>query len=145
MSKDIRVNLRSLTKLIVSMITKPYPIIVRSHFFCTQDSDRKKKPKPSLAKHRDTLGMKWYPYKSRLSIKHRERNLKNAYTVIILRHNFGHVNYIDVAIMACQSHADNTRSSRMGNAPRSLLRRSTCGRSKARPTGFVTTFRSHLQ
>lgn len=42
--------------------------------------------------------MKRYPCKSRLLIKYRERNAKNAYVVIILHHNFRHVNYIDVAM-----------------------------------------------
>jgi hypothetical protein len=45
-----------------------------------------------------SIAMKRYPCKSRLSIKYRERNAKNAYIVIILHHNFRHANYIDVAM-----------------------------------------------
>lgn len=73
----------------------------RSRFWCSQDEAHKKKAKPSQrpeAKHRDTIGMIRYPCRSRLSIKYRERDVKDAYVVIVLHHHFRHVHYLDVSM-----------------------------------------------
>ncbi|TFK60517.1 hypothetical protein BDN72DRAFT_939826 [Pluteus cervinus] len=72
-----------------------------ARFWCSQDEDRKKKPKPSQkpdVKHRDYVGMKRYHCQSHLSITYREKEGSYPYLVVNLGHHVKHVHYVDVAM-----------------------------------------------
>jgi len=74
----------------------------RTRFWCSQDEARKKKSKISEApnvRHRDNVGMKRYPCRSRLYITCRGSTPGGDKTITIrLDHHAKHVHYIDVAM-----------------------------------------------
>jgi hypothetical protein len=79
---------------------KPLKSGHRSWFWCSQDTARKKKAKPSQnpnAKHCDNVGMKRYPCESHLLITCRQ-NKTGLHVVINLKHHVKHVLYVDVGM-----------------------------------------------
>ncbi|KAG6847469.1 hypothetical protein H0H93_007956 [Arthromyces matolae] len=72
----------------------------RTRFWCSQDEDRKKKPKQSKnldARRRENAGMKRYPCRSRLLISCRDDN-GDTFVSVILEHHKKHVHYVDVSM-----------------------------------------------
>lgn len=70
----------------------------RIRLWCSQDEARKKAAKPSDrpgAKHRDYVGMKRYPCKSRLSVTYRGNP---SFMVVNLHHHSKHIDYFDVSM-----------------------------------------------
>jgi hypothetical protein len=73
----------------------------RTRLWCNQDEARKQKARPSErlgVKHRDYIGMRRYPCRSRLSVTYREQKCGSPYVIISLRHHSKHVDYVDVAM-----------------------------------------------